>query len=245
METRKCPFCGEEIMKVAKKCRHCGEWLPIEQTKTAPSNIQIQSQVNVVENWKKLPNAGMLQLACWITIVLEGIELMQSCSTEIFSFLTPIFEFFADNIPDWIVVIALGILWFILIMGLRTYCQIRNIGKMPFIALVCLMVGAYLITLTGCFVEDEDLALSCLILFAFPLIVALSILELIIGIKLHKSDSTRRLGVWFMIYAIIPIVAMIVELGLWSGETQMIVTSIVEFIITTAVLHELAAVFGK
>ena len=229
METRKCPFCGEEIMKVAKKCRHCGEWLHIEQTKTAPSNIQIQSQVNVVENWKKLPNAGMLQLACWITIVLEGIELMQSC----------------DNIPDWIVVIALGILWFILIMGLRTYCQIRNIGKMPFIALVCLMVGAYLITLTGCFVEDEDLALSCLILFAFPLIVALSILELIIGIKLHKSDSTRCLGVWFMIYAIIPIVAMIVELGLWSGETQMIVTSIVEFIITIAVLHELAAVFGK
>jgi hypothetical protein len=24
---RPCPFCGEEILKAAKKCKHCGEWL--------------------------------------------------------------------------------------------------------------------------------------------------------------------------------------------------------------------------
>lgn len=27
MKTRKCPFCGEEILAVAKKCKFCGEWL--------------------------------------------------------------------------------------------------------------------------------------------------------------------------------------------------------------------------
>lgn len=29
-ETKKCPFCGEEIMAVAKKCKHCGEELQKE-----------------------------------------------------------------------------------------------------------------------------------------------------------------------------------------------------------------------
>lgn len=31
-ETKNCPYCGEEILAVAKKCKHCGEWLP-EQPK--------------------------------------------------------------------------------------------------------------------------------------------------------------------------------------------------------------------
>jgi uncharacterized membrane protein YvbJ len=27
METKRCPYCGEEILLTAKKCKHCKEWL--------------------------------------------------------------------------------------------------------------------------------------------------------------------------------------------------------------------------
>ena len=31
-ETKRCPYCGEEILAVAKKCKHCGEWLEAKET---------------------------------------------------------------------------------------------------------------------------------------------------------------------------------------------------------------------
>lgn len=35
-ETKRCPYCGEEILLVAKKCKHCGEWLDRKEMKPCP-----------------------------------------------------------------------------------------------------------------------------------------------------------------------------------------------------------------
>lgn len=39
-ETKRCPYCGEEILAIAKKCKHCGEWLetkePVKEKKACP-----------------------------------------------------------------------------------------------------------------------------------------------------------------------------------------------------------------
>ena len=32
-ETKRCPYCGEEILAIAKKCKHCGEFLTKEAKK--------------------------------------------------------------------------------------------------------------------------------------------------------------------------------------------------------------------
>ena len=51
---KNCPYCGEEIMATAQKCRHCGEWLPMEQQIGKPfPNNKISTQANVAESRKE------------------------------------------------------------------------------------------------------------------------------------------------------------------------------------------------
>lgn len=42
-ETKKCPYCGKEIMATAKKCRFCGEWLDKD---TASANVEQSDSVH-------------------------------------------------------------------------------------------------------------------------------------------------------------------------------------------------------
>ena len=39
-ETKKCPYCGGEIMATAKKCKHCKQWLTEKQSLTEPIRHQ-------------------------------------------------------------------------------------------------------------------------------------------------------------------------------------------------------------
>ena len=43
MDTQNCPFCGEEILATAKKCKHCGEWFEEKsQTKVAENTPTVK-----------------------------------------------------------------------------------------------------------------------------------------------------------------------------------------------------------
>ena len=39
VKTRACPFCGEQILSVAKKCKHCGEFLDRPPSRPNPSSV--------------------------------------------------------------------------------------------------------------------------------------------------------------------------------------------------------------
>ena len=42
-DTKRCPYCGEEIKAVAKKCRFCGQWLD-EESNEVKSNEEVKPQ---------------------------------------------------------------------------------------------------------------------------------------------------------------------------------------------------------
>ena len=46
-ETKICPYCGEEILAGAKKCKHCGEWLE-EEPKPVTVKPEPQSPITVM-----------------------------------------------------------------------------------------------------------------------------------------------------------------------------------------------------
>ena len=39
-QTKNCPYCGEEIFAIAKKCKHCGEWLEEQENILTDEEIE-------------------------------------------------------------------------------------------------------------------------------------------------------------------------------------------------------------
>lgn len=63
-ETKKCPYCGNEILAVAKKCKHCGKWLEAKD-----SHISLQPNAGV-DNPKKSQETNAFKLFMPVAIII-------------------------------------------------------------------------------------------------------------------------------------------------------------------------------
>ena len=86
-ETKRCPYCGEEIMAVAKKCKHCGEWL--DEPPAVPEASDGQEAPAAEENEEELEINRTIEAATrkgtmigniigWIVVILIALILIAS-----------------------------------------------------------------------------------------------------------------------------------------------------------------------
>ncbi|MDE7136266.1 MAG: hypothetical protein K2N91_06510 [Muribaculaceae bacterium] len=91
METKTCPYCGGEIMIVAKKCKHCGKWLDesynsadheIETTPQSYEAVENETPQSETNN-KFFLIAGVLGIILIIIIICSGLNKKSNQVSEV------------------------------------------------------------------------------------------------------------------------------------------------------------------
>lgn len=212
METKLCPYCGEEILTTAKKCKHCGEWL---EPKDAPESTTLSDNTSVSTSTETAAqtepdsvNYKKIISLCWVVTVSSVLYLIavfnnrpkliigEDVNMEHGSFI----------IPQWLICIILGVSLFTVLMSLSEFCRKKNFTKTPLIAMACIVAIKYFIFFMETITND-----SFILLFII-FFIAEVVLGLIAGIKFYNSPITRQLGIGFMLYAIFLLVALIYNL---------------------------------
>jgi len=78
VETKNCPFCGEEIAYGAKKCKYCNEWLDVKESDFREPMME-SSVSEMAEKPKKMTSVKVMSI---IGIVLFSLTLIYGLVSE-------------------------------------------------------------------------------------------------------------------------------------------------------------------
>jgi len=249
METKKCPFCGEEILAVAKKCKHCGEWIDKEVNTPQKKLIKCPVCAEEIEDGLQIcpvckeplvkkqeekrkksstPNYRSLSSLCDVAIFVEIIYAMQ--------------QIFIPSESGWQTLIEIGNCFFFvyLMLGLRKHYMITHSDKpIPFIAFICLSIGTTLMTLP--FIIDDA---GDIVIISFLIVISSLIVQFIVGFQLNKRlKEASSVGILMMIEAVVfPIILILFAV---SGDYETWIGTIIESGFNIVLYFVLSAFFSK
>lgn len=217
METKKCPFCGEEILAEAKKCKHCGEWL--DKTTEIVHEIQQAKKEDDDEILVSPFSELFLKIIYWVAIfglIISGIhDIMpdgETLSTSMGSGRTRMFSGFLNMclaIPDWVGMILEGGAAALLLYSLKDAMScMKHSFEYLFINLIAFTVAFPIMNILSDFMEDSlamwGIQFSCLI--------GSIVCVFVLGVKLSTvyHNELKKSGIVFIICSCLQFVTFIV-----------------------------------